>query len=295
MEKIPVPDQNPRQSGRNKDFNQLTQKEVLTLLKKLARSLGRTPTCLEFTRFCKGTHRQITMLFGGYGECLRQAGFEARGAGYELSGEQLLADWVEVARKLGRVPSVLQYERAGKYSLKVFTRRWESWHAVPAAVLKFAKEHRRQEWQDVIGMTKQYIQEQKKLWPKPERKQRAGRGSAALAKKAATAPVYGRPLVMQALATAPVNEMGVVFLFASLATQLGFVVQRLQAEFPDCEALRMGPGDRWRRVRIEFEFESRNFMAHRHNPKGCDLIVCWKHNWPGCPLEVIELSKLMEG
>jgi len=26
-----------------------------------------------------------------------------------------------------------------------------------------------------------------------------------------------------------------------------------------------------------------------------DMIVCWKHNWPECPLEVLELSKLVGG
>jgi len=25
---------------------------------------------------------------------------------------------------------------------------------------------------------------------------------------------------------------------------------------------------------------------------GADVIVCWKHNWPGCPLEVLELSTM---
>ena len=23
------------------------------------------------------------------------------------------------------------------------------------------------------------------------------------------------------------------------------------------------------------------------------MIVCWKHNWPECPLEVLELSKFV--
>ncbi len=50
------------------------------------------------------------------------------------------------------------------------------------------------------------------------------------------------------------------------------------------------PG-KWQRVRIEFEYESRNFYKHRHSHKGCDVIVCWRHNWKECPrdLEVIEL------
>jgi hypothetical protein len=48
-------------------------------------------------------------------------------------------------------------------------------------------------------------------------------------------------------------------------------------------------------VRIEFEYESRNFYVHRHPPGGCDVIVCWRHNWPECPsdLEVVELSTVI--
>jgi hypothetical protein len=30
-----------------------------------------------------------------------------------------------------------------------------------------------------------------------------------------------------------------------------------------------------------------------HDPKGCDLIVCWEHNWPECPLEVLELRAIV--
>jgi len=48
------------------------------------------------------------------------------------------------------------------------------------------------------------------------------------------------------------------------------------------------------RVRIEFEFESRNFRTHGHNPAECDVVVCWKHNWPECPLEVLELRSVLD-
>jgi len=32
-----------------------------------------------------------------------------------------------------------------------------------------------------------------------------------------------------------------------------------------------------------------------HDPKKCDIIVCWVHNWPECPewIEVIELSRVV--
>jgi len=46
-------------------------------------------------------------------------------------------------------------------------------------------------------------------------------------------------------------------------------------------------------VKIEFEQESRNFLRHMHDVKECDLIVCWRHNWPECPLEVLELRSLL--
>ena len=51
---------------------------------------------------------------------------------------------------------------------------------------------------------------------------------------------------------------------------------------------------RLQKIRIEFEYESRNFLRHLHNANGCDLIVCWKHNWPECPLEVLELREAVK-
>ena len=75
-----------------------------------------------------------------------------------------------------------------------------------------------------------------------------------------------------------------------LAERLGFVVMKVQTEFPDCEALRHIGDNRWQHVRIEFEYESRNFLKHMHDPKGCDVIVCWEHNWRECPVEVVELK-----
>jgi hypothetical protein len=96
-----------------------------------------------------------------------------------------------------------------------------------------------------------------------------------------------------ALGLSPTNEMGVVFLFGTVAKDLGYMVVRVQAEFPDCEVFRLIDPEHCQLVLAEFEFESRNFLAHGHKIDGCDLIICWKHNWEACPLEVIELSKVM--
>jgi hypothetical protein len=82
------------------------------------------------------------------------------------------------------------------------------------------------------------------------------------------------------------------------STSSGALLDSFSSGFPDCRAYRRIGRGRWEEVRIEFEFRSRNFVVHNHDPKGCDLIVCWEHNWGDeCPLEVIvlkdELKKLM--
>jgi hypothetical protein len=85
----------------------------------------------------------------------------------------------------------------------------------------------------------------------------------------------------------PDNEQGVVFLFSHLArSRFGLHVERVQAGFPDCIAYQDG-----KRIRIEFEYRSRNFVVHRHEVSGCDWLVCWIHDWPGAPerLRVVEL------
>lgn len=88
---------------------------------------------------------------------------------------------------------------------------------------------------------------------------------------------------------APDNEQGVVFLFSYLArTRFGLRVERIQGRYPDCVAY-LGS----KRVRIEFEYRSRNFLQHRHHPGKCDWIVCWIHDWPAAPsrLRVVELRR----
>ncbi|HZU31200.1 MAG TPA: hypothetical protein VFB79_08805 [Candidatus Angelobacter sp.] len=107
-------------------------------------------------------------------------------------------------------------------------------------------------------------------------------------------PMYGGLMKMGPLVCGPTNELGVILLFGALAEKLGFMVLRVQTEFPDCEAWRVVEKERLQQVRIEFEYESRNFLSHAHDPAGCDLIVCWEDNWPECPVEVVELKSVAQ-
>ena len=103
-------------------------------------------------------------------------------------------------------------------------------------------------------------------------------------------PLCGVPLDLGVFRYAPMNENGLILLFGSMAERLGFLVETVHKSFPDCKAVRRAGPETWESVRIEFEYQSRNFRQHGHDPKGCDLIVCWEHNWPECPVEVLALK-----
>lgn len=89
---------------------------------------------------------------------------------------------------------------------------------------------------------------------------------------------------------APHNELGVAYLFAHIAKRKQFRIEEIRPQFPDCIAYRRSE-DQEKLVRIEFEFKSSSFKVHDHDHKKCDCIVCWHHDWPDCPIEVIELKR----
>lgn len=91
----------------------------------------------------------------------------------------------------------------------------------------------------------------------------------------------------------PVNEQGVVYLFGMVSHELGFIVEKVQQAYPDCTAkqrVSTNP-EKWRQVRIEFEYKSSNFD---HPVEGSDLIVCWEDDLQRlgkkAPLPVLELK-----
>lgn len=92
----------------------------------------------------------------------------------------------------------------------------------------------------------------------------------------------------------PINEQGVIVLFSKIAEDLGFQIESIQQKFPDCAAMRKVSKDKSRRVIIEFEYDSRNFLDHEHSIDQCDIIVCWKHTWFDYPKDKIEIIYLEE-
>lgn len=88
---------------------------------------------------------------------------------------------------------------------------------------------------------------------------------------------------------APINEAGVVILFAKMSEDLNLRIEEMNTGYPDCIARRR-VGDGWEKISIEFEYKSKNFYLHQHDPSKCDLIVCWENNWKESPIEVLELK-----
>jgi Homing endonuclease associated repeat len=298
---------------------------IIAAIRKMAERLGRYPSMPElraaYPAIKMGTVRRY---FGGYGEALREAGFEGGGCGYTVTMDALFRDWARLARKFQRCPTMSEYERESKYSVRPLVGRFRTWSQVPRGLYGYAeKKELNVEFGDVMEMVRghygedslpqraQRNTEKEKNGPQMNADQRGSEGQESegttidprrwQAREARPRkvpvlpdrPIYGRPMVTAGLGCAPTNESGVIYVFGMLAERLGFVVMKIQTEFPDCEALRYLDEGRWQHVRIEFEFESRNFLKHMHDTAGCDLIVCWEHNWGECPVEVIELRRVI--
>lgn len=84
----------------------------------------------------------------------------------------------------------------------------------------------------------------------------------------------------------PQNEFGVVFMFGNVIDKLGYRMAVIDGRYPD--AVVVSPSGQ--AVRIEFEYQSSNFVAHQHDPELCDLVVCWTRD-RNLPLPIIALSQ----
>lgn len=108
----------------------------------------------------------------------------------------------------------------------------------------------------------------------------------------------GSPMNFRGFMYQPINEQGVVYLFSLIAKDLNIIVESIQQGYPDCTALRYVGGDRWERIRIEFEFKSSRF---NHDLNGCDMIVCWENDFneemkskiSEAGIEILELKSII--
>lgn len=262
----------------------VSKQELIIAIKKLADELGRTPGREELAKH--GISRKmVAKYFRGHREAMKACKLRLSPCGRKLGMDELFEDWATVARELKQLPSHEVYLEKGRHSPRPFINRFEFWSRVPAEMKRYIEQQGLEtKWADVLEL----IDEAEGRCAYQAMLRNGG------APKVLTdRPMYGNFLAMGPMVCAPTNENGVLVLFGTMAERLGFLILRVQLGFPDVEAWRVVGPDRLQRVRIEVEYQSRNFLAHGHDPKGCDLIVCWEHNWASCPVEVIELKKLL--
>jgi hypothetical protein len=268
----------------------MTEQEIKEAILKCTRELGRAPSRAELNRRTGVPRRQIRLHFGSYANALRACNLE-RSTARKLDTRELFLDWASAVRALKKLPTMTEYEDQGRYSERPFLVRFRTWAEVPGAMKLYAEESGlADEWRDVLEIVEEAKKQRKKGPQWSALTMRTDNQGLILADR----PTYGPLLSPCPLICGPTNENGVLILFGALAERLGFAVLHVQNAYPDGEAFRLVAKGRWQRVRIEFEYESRNFLLHQHDPSKCDLIVCWENNWPECPLEVIELKTEFE-
>jgi hypothetical protein len=273
------------------------KQEVLEAIKSVAKKLDKTPSRAQFISNTGISEYQVLKFFQGWREAVRAAGLSPDASNIKLEDADLLEDWGALVRKHHQIPTRAQYRKEGTFSPGAFESHFGPWSIVPFKFKEMFKDSN--EWRDVLAILPETPP--KKIIPPakngliPNTSTQSGEAKYKHSKLEGR-PVYGDPIDFRGLRHEPVNEQGVVFLFGMVARELGYMVEAVQTGFPDCEAKRQLGGNKWQRIRIEFEFESRNFRDHGHPEDGCDVIVCWRHNWPECPphIEVLELKNIIQ-
>lgn len=278
----------------NVSKSRLTREEVIEITRKLASTHPEPITRDDFEEITGITPYLVNRLFpeGGWGHLKLLVGLPAHPRDVRsLSDDELLSEYHRVASEAGRLPTVSLFESKSTVAYKTLQARFDGKHGILRRYRQWLEAHD----PNSPLLSQLALKSRHEIALAPQAGS-TGQADVLTHSRKAREPEFGPPLHFRGLTHAPINEQGVVFLFGIVSHELGFVVEAVQASYPDCEAKRCVDRDnlRWQRVRIEFEYMSRNFKEHGHDPVACDLIVCWEHNWPGCPIEVLELRSVID-
>src|SRR5215471_6596118 len=191
----------------------MSKEEVIEVIKKAVADLGYVPSLDELIRTGKVKRQNMRRSFGPYRAALKACGFEREGQGYKVSLNALFLDWAGLIRKLAKVPSILDYELHGKYSVKPFTRHFGGWLNIPAGFLRYAQEQGlEREWKSELDIVAQYLQ----TAPIKVRNSGCTTDWSSKPRIRLDEPIYGPPMADTDLIMEPTNEQGVMFLFGAM-------------------------------------------------------------------------------
>jgi hypothetical protein len=104
--------------------------------------------------------------------------------------------------------------------------------------------------------------------------------------------ILGDLINIRGFVYAPVNETGVIALLAAMVEDLRLQVEEVRPHAPHY-IVRRQTRRVWERVAVACAYKSSELQAQAWALEGSHLIVCWEHDWPDCPLDVIELPTVI--
>ena len=269
------------------------KEEIIKEIQRVASKLNvhsLTQSQFEHNKISKFSISTIRYHFGSWNEAIKEAGLNPidptefiKNLPRTIPDDDLLQELLRLYKEYGKEPTQSLVNAKSRFSTKPYADRWGN---IPNAFLL---------------VKKYYPTEFNKSKIEKENEQSLNNDSIIIPPTIKTNNqkkriIFGEPIDFRGLRFAPVNEQGVVYLFGMISRELGFLIESIRTEYPDCEGKRLFDKNtnQWEHVRIELEFRSHNFKEHNHNPDLTDLIVCWIHDWEDCPLEVLELKSVIK-
>src|SRR5260221_9696126 len=135
----------------------MSKEEVIAAIQESSARLGHVPTFAEVRQATQMAKHEIRKHFLTYANALSECGLQRTGPGYEVDAKILFLDWAGLARQLGKLPTMAEYEMHSSYSVKPLIRRYGGWVHVPSGLQDFArKEGLEGEWGDVLEVIARY-------------------------------------------------------------------------------------------------------------------------------------------
>ena len=270
-------------SEKSDSAKKLTLDECVVELKRVAALLGQGYlTTDDFDQVATFSSYRVSKARGSWHKALEEADLEVSpNHKRECSTEELASVFLNAVSELGKIPSLVQLARRSRYAPATLSQNRGGYKAFKRLIL------------DHLLASDQLLSDEAKIILVQEQLQLA---ETVFDEKPAeyTKPAHyqGRTLNFRAFAYAPTSEHDVVQMFGAIAHEIGFEIVGNRSAFPDCEARRRvsASRERYEKCLIEYEFSSSDYRKHKHSVTGCDLIVCWKHDWGDCPIEVLELE-----
>lgn len=245
-------------------------------------------TLNDFKKYSKISTWHFWKTFNSWNEAVELAGFKPNITKKKKTNDELWEELLRVCTELNAIPNRMEFERNANYSSYVYTKkRWHTWENV---LINF------KDWLTKKDSSSKFIKLISDIEKPKKVKNKEIENTNGFVWQSNKDIIYGPPINFRGLRHEPINEQGVVFLFGKISEELGFSIEAIRTEYPDCNGKRLVNKNKnlWESVSIEFEYKSSNFLEHGHDLEKCDVIICWVHDWLGCPLEVIELKEIVK-